>query len=205
MSQQQKVDSLLLIEKVELKKDNFDTNHNINSEEIINGISLLMLVPNGTINNNDNNTTITKAITFENNNNNNDEVNVDGGGSRLTLPLTSPLSSSVTTSVPIIRTDSVISQLSGESDIPTDGERTNYIQTLMHLLNGFVGSGILSMPMAFRDGGIVLASALNPVIGIMSLYCIHMLLSINRFAMKRTSSDIPFNYHEVYEVVKVKS
>ena len=78
-----------------------------------------------------------------------------------------------------------------------DSNRTNYIQTLMHLLNGFIGSGILSMPMAFRDGGIVLASVLNPIIGIMSLYCIHMLLSINRFSMKRTNTKMPYDYHEV--------
>ena len=82
------------------------------------------------------------------------------------------------------------------NEVP-DSNRTNYIQTLMHLLNGFIGSGILSMPMAFRDGGIVLATILNPIIGLMSLYCIHLLLSINRFAMKRTNTRMPYDYHEV--------
>jgi len=84
-----------------------------------------------------------------------------------------------------------------QRDVVPDSNRTNYIQTLMHLLNGFIGSGILSMPMAFRDGGIVLASALNPVIGIMSCYCIHQLLSINRWAMRKTNTTAPYDYHEV--------
>lgn len=127
--------------------------------------------------------------------------------------------------------DFIKGQLGEEFDVSTihnavpESSKTNYIQTLMHLLNGFIGSGkllnfcfrfrfsnffdslnlkmlylflagILSMPMAFRDGGIILATILNPIIGVMSCYCIHMLLTINRWAMKATNRKMPYEYHE---------
>lgn len=99
--------------------------------------------------------------------------------------------------------DFIKGQLGEEFDVSTihnavpESSKTNYIQTLMHLLNGFIGSGILSMPMAFRDGGIILATILNPIIGVMSCYCIHMLLTINRWAMKATNRKMPYEYHEL--------
>lgn len=76
--------------------------------------------------------------------------------------------------------------------------KTNYAQTLANLLNGFVGSGILSLPQTFRDGGLVLSLILNPLIGLLSCICIHRILAINRLIMRKAKTP-PLDYHEVNE------
>lgn len=77
-----------------------------------------------------------------------------------------------------------------------DEHKTNYGQTLMHLLNGFIGSGILSMPITFKDGGLVVASIMNPLIGLLSCFCIHRLLATNKMIMNTIKCQ-PLEYHEV--------
>ena len=79
----------------------------------------------------------------------------------------------------------------------TTEDRTSYLSTLMHMLNGFIGSGILSMPITFKNGGLIVAMVMNPMIGILSCHCIHMLIQINELAMKIKDRTIPLDYHEV--------
>ena len=74
---------------------------------------------------------------------------------------------------------------------------TNYVQTLMNMLNGFIGSGILTMPLAFKDAGLLVASIFNPLIGLLSCTCIHMLLHINRHAMRVNKTTVPYTYPEL--------
>ncbi|XP_046913565.2 proton-coupled amino acid transporter 1 [Dermatophagoides farinae] len=78
-------------------------------------------------------------------------------------------------------------------------DRTNYLSTLMHMLNGFIGSGILSMPITFKNGGLILASVMNPMIGILSCHCIHMLIQINELSIKIDGRTTPLDYHELAE------
>lgn len=49
-------------------------------------------------------------------------------------------------------------------------------ETLIHLLKGSLGTGILAMPNAFHHSGWVVGSIGTIVIGIICTYCIHMLL-----------------------------
>ncbi|XP_027196935.2 proton-coupled amino acid transporter 1-like [Dermatophagoides pteronyssinus] len=81
----------------------------------------------------------------------------------------------------------------------TTENRTSYLSTLMHMLNGFIGSGILSMPITFKNGGLIVAMVMNPMIGILSCHCIHMLIQINELAMKIKDRTIPLDYHELAE------
>ena len=78
-----------------------------------------------------------------------------------------------------------------------ENERTNYIQTLMNLMNGIIGSGVLSMPIAFLNGGWLVACIVTPLIGLISTYCIHLLLSVNVYLTKVTGKTSPYDYHEV--------
>lgn len=78
-----------------------------------------------------------------------------------------------------------------------ENERTNYAQTLMNLMNGIIGSGILSMPIAFLNGGWLVASIVTPIIGFISCYCIHLLLSVNVYLTEVTGKASPYDYHEV--------
>ncbi|KAH9402589.1 hypothetical protein TYRP_016119 [Tyrophagus putrescentiae] len=80
-----------------------------------------------------------------------------------------------------------------------DNERTNYGQTLMNLMNGIIGSGILSMPIAFLNGGWLVACIVTPLIGAISCYCIHLLLSVNVYLTAATGKASPYDYHEMAE------
>lgn len=80
-----------------------------------------------------------------------------------------------------------------------DNERTNYGQTLMNLLNGIIGSCVLSMPLAFKNGGWLVSAIVVPIIGLISAYCIHLLLAVNVCLMKQTNQITPFDYHELAE------
>ena len=92
--------------------------------------------------------------------------------------------------------------------------KTTTFETFLHLLNGYVGSGILANPKAFRydqdhylvpniifsllssDGGLVVSSILTPIIGLLANYCIHMMVSVNEFVCSRL--DLPVqDYQQV--------
>lgn len=52
------------------------------------------------------------------------------------------------------------------------GERA----ALMHLLKSSVGTGILAMPTAFKNAGLVTGSIGVPIIGILTIHCMHLLV-----------------------------
>lgn len=49
-------------------------------------------------------------------------------------------------------------------------------ETLLHLLKGSLGTGILAMPKAFANAGYVVGAIGTIVIGVLCTYCIHVLL-----------------------------
>lgn len=52
---------------------------------------------------------------------------------------------------------------------------TNW-ETLVHLLKGSLGTGILAMPNAFFNAGLIVASVSTVLIGILCTYCLHILV-----------------------------
>lgn len=50
------------------------------------------------------------------------------------------------------------------------------METLIHLLKGSLGTGILAMPMAFYHAGYLIGSIGTLLIGILCTYCIHQLI-----------------------------
>ncbi|VVC38348.1 Amino acid transporter, transmembrane domain [Cinara cedri] len=53
---------------------------------------------------------------------------------------------------------------------------TSFSETLIHLLKASLGTGILSMPVAFKNSGYVIGILGTIVIGILSTYMIHLLI-----------------------------
>ncbi|XP_026688854.1 proton-coupled amino acid transporter-like protein CG1139 [Diaphorina citri] len=51
-------------------------------------------------------------------------------------------------------------------------------ETLIHLLKGSLGTGILAMPNAFVNSGLVIGTVGTILIGILCTYCLHVLVSI---------------------------
>lgn len=55
----------------------------------------------------------------------------------------------------------------------------------MHLLKGNIGTGVLAMPSALTNAGLLVGSAGIILIGIICIHCMHMLLRCNRILSKR--------------------
>lgn len=53
---------------------------------------------------------------------------------------------------------------------------TTNTDTLIHLLKGSLGTGILAMPMAFKHSGYIVGSVGTILIGLLCTYCIHILI-----------------------------
>jgi hypothetical protein len=67
---------------------------------------------------------------------------------------------------------------------------------------GYIGTGILAMPRAFADSGIVYGLIGTPIIGLMCNWCIHMLVDINKHLSEKLNSE-PMDYEEVnYRIQK---
>lgn len=52
-----------------------------------------------------------------------------------------------------------------------------YLETIMHLFKGNVGSGIFAMGDAMKNAGIILGPILTFILGIICVHCQHMLVS----------------------------
>lgn len=52
-------------------------------------------------------------------------------------------------------------------------------ETLIHLLKGSLGTGILAMPNAFLNAGLLVGTVGTILIGILCTYCLHVLVSIS--------------------------
>lgn len=53
-------------------------------------------------------------------------------------------------------------------------------ETLIHLLKGSLGTGILAMPNAFFNSGLLIGTVGTILIGILCTYCLHVLVSVNQ-------------------------
>ncbi|XP_022694513.1 proton-coupled amino acid transporter 1-like isoform X2 [Varroa jacobsoni] len=100
----------------------------------------------------------------------------------------------------LLRTNSVSSLESGKTGAPAESVADNISmggngaryhslttngQTMMHLLKGNIGTGVLAMPSALTNAGLLVGSAGIILIGIICIHCMHMLLRCNRILSKR--------------------
>ncbi|XP_030745663.1 proton-coupled amino acid transporter-like protein CG1139 isoform X2 [Sitophilus oryzae] len=76
---------------------------------------------------------------------------------------------------------------------------TSNFDTMVHLLKGNIGTGILAMPDAFRNAGWVIGLFGTMAMGIICTHCMHILLRCSRELSRRTQ--IPtLNFSEVVEM-----
>lgn len=63
---------------------------------------------------------------------------------------------------------------------------TTDMDTLIHLLKGSLGTGILAMPMAFKNAGLFFGLAATFTIGFVCTYCVHVLVKCAHELCRRT-------------------
>ncbi|XP_015602545.1 proton-coupled amino acid transporter 1 isoform X2 [Cephus cinctus] len=68
---------------------------------------------------------------------------------------------------------------------PTSDHPTSYLETLMHLFKGNVGSGIFALGDAFKNAGIILGPCLTLFLGFICVHAQHMLLNCNEEVRRR--------------------
>ncbi|XP_067010219.1 proton-coupled amino acid transporter-like protein pathetic isoform X2 [Anabrus simplex] len=75
---------------------------------------------------------------------------------------------------------------------------TSNLDTLIHLLKGNIGTGILAMPDGFRNAGLVLGTLGTLLMGVICTHCMHMLVKCSHELCRR--SQVPsLSFSEVVE------
>ncbi|RWS13068.1 proton-coupled amino acid transporter 1-like isoform X1, partial [Dinothrombium tinctorium] len=75
---------------------------------------------------------------------------------------------------------------------------TSNLATMMHLLKGNIGTGILSIPNAFTNAGLLVGTLMLIVIGIIAIHCMHQLLNCQKMLCKKFQVDF-LDYDQVAE------
>ena len=58
----------------------------------------------------------------------------------------------------------------------SSSDKTNFGQSLMHMIKGNLGTGILAMPASFAHCGLVSGSVGLPILCLIATYCVHLLV-----------------------------
>ena len=54
---------------------------------------------------------------------------------------------------------------------------TSDLETLMHIIKANIGTGVLAMPLAFKNGGLVLSGVSLWIMAVICIHCMHLLLN----------------------------
>jgi hypothetical protein len=95
------------------------------------------------------------------------------------------------------------------STAPTKKKKgTSNLETLMHMIKANIGTGVLAMPLAFKNGGLVLSGISLWIMGFICIHCMHILLDCYKYSMakyvkpsdkKKSSENI--GYEDVVQMI----
>lgn len=87
---------------------------------------------------------------------------------------------------------------SQESNASIIAHTTTNLECLMHLLKGMIGTGILAMPVAFKNGGLWASLVVVMIIGVICTHCMHLLVICGNEICRRTG-DTQLDFADVME------
>lgn len=65
-------------------------------------------------------------------------------------------------------------------------DKTTYGQSLMHMVKGNLGTGVLAMPASFAHAGLINATLGLPILCLIATYCVHLLVDSSRYIESKT-------------------
>ncbi|XP_047524510.1 proton-coupled amino acid transporter-like protein CG1139 [Pieris napi] len=95
---------------------------------------------------------------------------------------------------------------SGKDKDETDGHYqashpTSYLDTMLHLFRGNIGSGLLAMGDAFKNGGIIFSPIMTAIIGIICVHAQHLLLNCSEEMYRETKRPKPPGFADTVSLV----
>ena len=88
---------------------------------------------------------------------------------------------------------------SSDEDLHNHSPATTNCETMIHLLNGNIGPGILALPQAFMNAGLWVGLILIPILGGICIHCMQMMLKCSR-ELSRCHNLPPLSYEETAEI-----
>lgn len=91
--------------------------------------------------------------------------------------------------------------LTEDQDHVTVTHPTSYMETLIHLLKGNIGSGLFAMGDAFKNAGLVMGSVLTVLLGVVCVHSQHLLLTASQEMAVRKKLARPPHFAQTVELV----
>lgn len=77
---------------------------------------------------------------------------------------------------------------------------TSYLESLMHLFKGYIGTGCFAMPDAVKNGGLILAPVMTVFLGVICVHSQHILLVCSAKMKEKHQLTIKPDYAETFEL-----
>lgn len=94
-----------------------------------------------------------------------------------------------TTEITIETASSSANLVSTGNDVKQKKKGTSSLETLMHMIKANIGTGVLAMPLAFKNGGLILSSVSLWIMAVICVHCMHILLNCYRHVMEGYSRE----------------